>query len=156
MLSCGDGVDTTIFQRSPGVFLLTTHVKVILLSMLNAALVAGGGAFQRLNAERHCHPIWSGWMLLAIVCLAPSFLVVTWAYSIGGKMSLFVPVTAVGYVFAHPWDDADAPPLHAPLRALPARAGHGFVHDLAVVPAARGLDEPGRNFIFSVDWRPGR
>lgn len=27
MLSCGDGVETTIFQRSPGVFLLTTHVK---------------------------------------------------------------------------------------------------------------------------------
>jgi hypothetical protein len=27
MLNCGDGVDSTIFQRSPGVFLLTTHVK---------------------------------------------------------------------------------------------------------------------------------
>lgn len=80
--------------------MLSTHVKVILLSVLNAALVAGGGAFQRLNAERHGHPIWSGWMLLAIACLAPSFLVVTWAYSIGGKMSLFVPVTASGYVFS--------------------------------------------------------
>ncbi len=80
--------------------MLSTDVKVILLSVLNAALVAGGGAFQRLNAQRNGHPIWSGWMLLAIVCLAPSFLVVSWAYSIGGKMSLFVPVTAVGYIFS--------------------------------------------------------
>lgn len=79
---------------------VSTHVKVVLLSVLNAALVAGGGAFQRLNAERGGHPIWSWWMLAACVCLAPSFLVVSWAYSIGGKMSLFVPVTAIGYVFS--------------------------------------------------------
>ena len=45
---------------------------------------------------------------------------------------------AVGYVFAHPWSDAGAPPLHAPL-VLPAAADRGFVHDLAVLPAARGL-----------------
>ena len=45
---------------------------------------------------------------------------------------------AVGYVFAHPWSDAGAPPLHASL-VLPAAADRGFVHDLAVLPAARGL-----------------
>jgi GNAT superfamily N-acetyltransferase len=45
---------------------------------------------------------------------------------------------AVGYVFAHPWSDVGAPPLHAPLAALPAQAGHGFLHDLAVLPMARG------------------
>lgn len=76
-----------------------THVYVVLLAILNAALVAGGGAFQRLAASRG-HPLWSGWMLLAILCLAPSFLVVSWAYAIGGKISLFVPVTAVGYVLS--------------------------------------------------------
>ena len=59
---------------------------------------------------------------------------------------------AVGYVFAHPWDDADAPPLHVPLRALPARAGHGFVHDLAVVPAARGLGVAAALFGRVRDW----
>lgn len=46
---------------------------------------------------------------------------------------------AVGYVFAHPWDGAGAPALHAPLASIPAGAAHGFVHDLAVSPAARGL-----------------
>ncbi|MBP6500736.1 MAG: GNAT family N-acetyltransferase [Thauera sp.] len=46
---------------------------------------------------------------------------------------------AVGYVFAHPWDAAGAPALHVPLAALPAAADRGFVHDLAVSPAARGL-----------------
>lgn len=46
---------------------------------------------------------------------------------------------AVGYVFAHPWHGAGAPALHAPLASIPASADHGFVHDLAVSPAARGL-----------------
>jgi GNAT superfamily N-acetyltransferase len=46
---------------------------------------------------------------------------------------------AVGYVFAHPWDGAGAPALHAPIASIPARADHGFVHDLAVSPAVRGL-----------------
>ncbi len=46
---------------------------------------------------------------------------------------------AVGYVLAHPWDGADAPLLHAMLPALPAVADRCFIHDLAVVPAARGL-----------------
>lgn len=46
---------------------------------------------------------------------------------------------AVGYVLAHPWDTLGAPPLHAPLPALPTGADRGFVHDLAVMPAARGL-----------------
>lgn len=45
---------------------------------------------------------------------------------------------ALGYVFAHPWHGAGAPPLHVPLAALPAGADRGFVHDLAVVPAVRG------------------
>lgn len=46
---------------------------------------------------------------------------------------------AVGYVFAHPWGCAGVPALHVPLPELPAMASRGFVHDLAVVPAARGL-----------------
>ena len=46
---------------------------------------------------------------------------------------------AVGYVLAHPWGSAGAPALHVPLPALPAVADRGFVHDLAVSPAARGL-----------------
>lgn len=54
-----------------------------------------------------------------------------WLAQLGG--------VAVGYVFAHRWSGEGAPPLHAPLAALPDCADHGFVHDLAVSPAARGL-----------------
>lgn len=61
----------------------------------------------------------------------------------------------VGYVFAHPWGDAGAPPLHAPLQALPARAAHGFVHDLAVSPAARGLGVAAALFARVRDWSDG-
>ncbi|GAB1459159.1 N-acetyltransferase [Thauera sp.] len=62
---------------------------------------------------------------------------------------------AVGYVFAHPWNDAGAPPLHAPLQALPANAAHGFVHDLAVSPAARGLGVAAALFGRVRDWSAG-
>ena len=62
---------------------------------------------------------------------------------------------AVGYVFAHPWNDAGAPPLHAPLQALPANAAHGFVHDLAVSPAARGLGVAAALFGRVRDWAAG-
>ena len=61
----------------------------------------------------------------------------------------------VGYVFAHPWGDAGAPPLHAPLVALPVRAGNGFVHDLAVSPAARGLGVAAALFGRVRDWSTG-
>jgi len=62
---------------------------------------------------------------------------------------------AVGYVFAHPWNDAGAPPLHAPLQAPPAQAAHGFVHDLAVSPAARGLGVAAALFGRVRDWAAG-
>ncbi|MBV2263655.1 MAG: GNAT family N-acetyltransferase [Thauera sp.] len=62
---------------------------------------------------------------------------------------------AVGYVFAHPWDDAGAPPLHAALATLPACAAHGFVHDLAVAPAARGLGVAAALFGRVRDWSAG-
>ncbi len=45
---------------------------------------------------------------------------------------------ALGYVFAHPWQ-AGAPQLHALVECLPERADHGFLHDLAVSPRARGM-----------------
>lgn len=59
---------------------------------------------------------------------------------------------ALGYVFAHPWDGAGAPPLHAPLATLPAAADRGFVHDLAVSPAARGLGVAAALFARVREW----
>ncbi|WEN41579.1 hypothetical protein CKCBHOJB_01132 [Thauera sp. GDN1] len=59
---------------------------------------------------------------------------------------------ALGYVFAHPWDGGGAPPLHVALAALPAGADRGFVHDLAVSPAARGLGVAAALFGRVRDW----
>lgn len=57
----------------------------------------------------------------------------------------------LGYVFAHPWT-AGAPRLHAPLASLPPAADHGFLHDLAVSPRARGERLGGRLFAQVLDW----
>jgi GNAT superfamily N-acetyltransferase len=57
----------------------------------------------------------------------------------------------LGYVFAHPWS-ADAPRLHAPIVTLPPVADHGFLHDLAVSPRARGERLGGRLFAQVLDW----
>lgn len=57
----------------------------------------------------------------------------------------------VGYVLAHPWSDG-APPLHAEVERLPVGAEHGFVHDLAVSPCARGTGVGGRLLARVADW----
>lgn len=59
---------------------------------------------------------------------------------------------AVGYVFAHPWNDRGAPPLHLALETLPPAADRGFVHDLAVSPAVRGLGVAAALFGRVRDW----
>ena len=43
-----------------------------------------------------------------------------------------------GYVVSHPWHALDPPKLDTLLGALPAPAGTWYIHDLALVPAARG------------------
>jgi GNAT superfamily N-acetyltransferase len=45
---------------------------------------------------------------------------------------------AAGYLFSHPWTYRVLPPLNALLGALPEMADTYYVHDLALVPAARG------------------
>jgi GNAT superfamily N-acetyltransferase len=45
--------------------------------------------------------------------------------------------TEGGYAIAHPWAGV-APPLAAPLGALPAAPDHLFLHDVALRPEARG------------------
>lgn len=44
----------------------------------------------------------------------------------------------LGYAFAHPWSLRAAPPLDDFLRAIPADAECLYLHDAAVLPAARG------------------
>lgn len=50
----------------------------------------------------------------------------------------------LGYVMSHPWERAAPPPLNSLLGHLPARAGCFYIHDLALLPAARGSGAGGR------------
>lgn len=59
---------------------------------------------------------------------------------------------AVGYVFAHPWGELEPPPLHVELRPPGADAAYGFLHDLAVSPAARGAGVAGALFGRVCEW----
>jgi GNAT superfamily N-acetyltransferase len=43
-----------------------------------------------------------------------------------------------GYLIAHPWRHAAPPPLNALLGALPVAADTLYLHDIALLPAARG------------------
>ena len=45
----------------------------------------------------------------------------------------------IGYALSHPWAQNDAPPLNTLLGALPERAEVYYIHDLALLPEARGL-----------------
>lgn len=45
--------------------------------------------------------------------------------------------TLYGYVLSHPWDNRPPPRLNALLGALPSPATVAYIHDLALLPAAR-------------------
>ncbi|WP_240334285.1 GNAT family N-acetyltransferase [Sphingobium estronivorans] len=44
----------------------------------------------------------------------------------------------VGYLIAHPWHSRTPPPLNKPLGALPDDADTYYLHDIALLPVARG------------------
>jgi uncharacterized membrane protein len=77
----------------------TMVMKVVLLGVLNAALVAAGVSLQKLNALRSGNLVLSGWIVAAAACMAPTFFIGNLALSIGGRMSVFVPVTALVHLF---------------------------------------------------------
>lgn len=47
--------------------------------------------------------------------------------------------SVVGYVMAHPWPLGMTPPLNTVYDRVPANSDSLFIHDLAVLPAARGV-----------------
>lgn len=51
---------------------------------------------------------------------------------------------AMGYVLSHPWRLGSVPALNTVLGALPAGADSFYIHDLALLPAARGSGAAGR------------
>jgi ribosomal protein S18 acetylase RimI-like enzyme len=56
-----------------------------------------------------------------------------------GAGLLVVEGTPAGYVLAHPWRARSFPPLDSLLDALPENAESLYIHDLALLPTARGL-----------------
>jgi drug/metabolite transporter (DMT)-like permease len=79
---------------------LTLGTKVALLGLCTAALTAAGIFFQKINGMRGGSLFVSGWLVLAIICFFPTFLIANKVFLMGGRMSLFVPATAMTYVFS--------------------------------------------------------
>jgi drug/metabolite transporter (DMT)-like permease len=84
-------------QPLPPAPLLGLDAKVVLLALATATLTTGGLFFQKLNEVRSGGLI-SGWLALSLVCFLPTFFITNLAFQIGGRMSLYVPVTAAQYV----------------------------------------------------------
>ena len=55
-----------------------------------------------------------------------------------GTQFLEIDGLASGYLLSHPWRYMQVPPLNALLGSLPADADTYYVHDLALMPKARG------------------
>jgi drug/metabolite transporter (DMT)-like permease len=85
-------------DSAPSFFTLET--KVTLLGLCTAALTAAGIFFQKLNGVRGGNPFVSWWLLLAVISFFPTFLIANKVFLMGGKMSLFVPATAMTYVLS--------------------------------------------------------
>jgi drug/metabolite transporter (DMT)-like permease len=79
---------------------LTLETKVALLGLCTAALTALGLFFQKLNGVRGGNVLVSWWLLLAVISFFPTFLIGNKVFLMGGKMSLYVPATAMTYVFS--------------------------------------------------------
>jgi hypothetical protein len=79
---------------------LIVDATVVLLGLLSAACTAAGIFFQKLNGVRGGNAFFSGWLLLAVICFFPTFIVANKVFVMGGRMSVFVPVTATMYVLS--------------------------------------------------------
>lgn len=55
-----------------------------------------------------------------------------------GTLLLELGGAAAGYMLSHPWQSGSMPELNALLGAIPADADTYYLHDLALLPAARG------------------
>jgi len=79
---------------------LPLDMKVTLFGLGVATLTAAGTFFQKLNGVRHGNAFVSVWLVLATVCFFPTFIITNRVFLMGGRMSLFVPVTATTYVLS--------------------------------------------------------
>ena len=55
-----------------------------------------------------------------------------------GCLMLVEDGRAIGYALTHPWRFAEPPPLNSLLGAIPSPATTYYIHDVALLPEARG------------------
>ncbi len=55
-----------------------------------------------------------------------------------GCLMLVEGERALGYALSHPWQRGEPPPLNTQLGALPKEATTYYIHDVALLPEARG------------------
>jgi uncharacterized membrane protein len=79
---------------------VTPDTAVVLAGLCTAVLTTGGLFFQKVNGTRDGGILVSGWLALSIVCFGPTFVIANKVFLMGGKMSLYVPVTAMTYVLS--------------------------------------------------------
>ncbi len=79
---------------------VSLDTKVVLMALSVAALTAAGTLFQKLNGLRAGNVFLTWWLVLATICFFPTFVITNKAFAMGGRMSLFVPVTALAYVLS--------------------------------------------------------
>ena len=56
-----------------------------------------------------------------------------------GCLLLEMGQQSAGYVISHPWLERQPPALNSLLQALPATPSTYYLHDIALLPAARGI-----------------
>jgi drug/metabolite transporter (DMT)-like permease len=79
---------------------LSSDTRDVLLGFAVAALTAGGNFFQKLNGVRGGNAYVSPWLVAAMICFFPTYVIANKLFLMGGKLSLFVPATATAYVFS--------------------------------------------------------
>jgi drug/metabolite transporter (DMT)-like permease len=79
---------------------LSLDTKVALLALSVATLTSAGNFFQKLNGVREGNVFLSLWLILATACFLPTFVITNAVFLMGGRMSLFVPLTATAYVIS--------------------------------------------------------
>ena len=89
--------------------------------------VADLPAVEALAASMHPHHPEAAAVFAERLSLAPQ-----------GCWVLAGPAGLAGYALSHPWTGTTAPPLDTLLGALPARPGAWHIHDIALLPEARG------------------
>lgn len=75
----------------------TLQAKVVLLALCTATLTAAGTFFQKINGERAGNAFLSIWLIIATLCFFPTFVITNKVFLLGGRMSLYVPITAANY-----------------------------------------------------------